>query len=706
MDAKRNSLPSGAPHSSSQEEDSHEARLNLLIDTGLALAGERSLETIVQTALEAGRQLACASFGVFFYNATGSDGGPVQRYKFSAEDPAVVAGITLTPVADLFSPSVFDNAILRSADITHNPRFGGNSPFSGTPLGHLAIRSYLAVPVCAPNGHHLGGMLFGHPDPDIFSAYREQQVVTVAAQACAAMENARLADNLTQEIAIADAARQAQRETSERLASVFESTTDGIALMDRNWRFTYLNKRANDIVAPGRDVSGMPYLELFPDGAGSVFEQHYAEAMNEGRVVEFTDYYAPLDIWAAIRVFPTSDGIAIFFQDVSQQRRAERSSIDATKRLRQALDAGQLGTWTWNRETDLLDLDARANDLLDGEGPHVPVSRTDLRKRIVNEEDLGQTAESMREIVLAGGSYNAEYRVETRDGRQHWVSSRGIATYDDDSAGLHPAKSLKQVTGMIGTVQDITARKTQEATLRQSEKLAATGRLAATIAHEINNPLEAVTNLIYLSKTDPGVPPPIAHLLETADNELARVAQIAQQTLGFYRDTTRPIDINLTDMLEGVVNLFSRKMEYKKITCELDLARDLHIFGLQGEVRQVFSNLIVNAIDASSRTPIHIRARACARRGRTGVSVLISDRGTGIPLAVRQRLFSPFFTTKESVGTGLGLWVTRGIVEKQGGTIRFRTSTENPSGTVFRVFLPTEFLNPDKFSATQSKFIQ
>ncbi len=706
MDAKRHSLPSGALHSSLQEENQNEVRLNLLIKTGLALAAERSFETIIQTALDAARQLACASFGVFFYNATGSDGGPVQLYRFAAEDPAVLAGITLTPVADLFSPSVFDNVILRSADITHNPRFGGNSPFSGTPLGHLAIRSYLAIPVCVPNGQHVGGMLFGHPDPGIFSAYIEQQVVTVAAQACAAMENARLADILTQEIAIADAARQAQRETSERLASVFESTTDGIALMDRNWRFTYLNKRANDIVAPGRNVTGMPYLELFPDAAGSVFEQRYAEAMNNHRVVEFTDFYAPLDIWASIRVFPTSDGIAIFFQDVTQQRRAERTSADATQRLRQALDAGQLGTWTWNRETDLLDLDERANELLDGDGAHVPVSRTELRKRIVHEDDLGQTAESMREIVLAGGAYSAEYRVDTRDGRQHWVSSRGIATYDDDSAGLSSPKSLKQVTGMIGTVQDITARKTQEATLRQSEKLAATGRLAATIAHEINNPLEAVTNLIYLSKTDPGIPPPIAHLLDTADNELARVAQIAQQTLGFYRDTTRPIDINLTDMLEGVVNLFSRKMDYKRITCDLDLTPDLHIFGLQGEVRQVFSNLLVNAIDASSKTRIYIRARARTHLGRRGVSVLIADRGTGIPVSVRQRLFSPFFTTKQSVGTGLGLWVTRGIVEKQGGSIRFRTSTENPSGTVFRVFLPAEFIDPEKFLVTQSKFLQ
>jgi len=716
MDAKRQSLPSGAPSAavssptgSLQPDD--EVRLHLLIETGLTLANERDLDTIVQTALDVARELACASFGVFFYTTTGPDGGPVQLYKVSAEDAQTLAGISFTPVADLFDPTLFDTSSLRSGDITHNPRFGGNSPFSGTPLGHLAVRSYLAVPVCTRSGVQVGGMLFGHPDPDVFTAQRELQVVTVAAQACAAIENARLAETLTQEIAIADEARRLQRETAERLTSVFESTTDGIALMDRNWRFTYLNRRANDIVAPGRDVTGMPYLELFPDAGGSVFEQRYAEAMNENRVVEFTDYYAPLDIWASIRVFPTKDGIAIFFQDVTLQRRAERSSADSSRRLRQALDAGQLGTWTWDRATDMLDLDERAAELLDGGEPHVLISRTELRKRVVHDDDLDQTPEDMSDILMSGRTYNAEYRVDTRDGRQFWVSSRGVAVFSENPAnptateGEAPA-ARREMTGMIGTVQDITARKTQEATLRQTEKLAATGRLAATIAHEINNPLEAVTNLIYLSKTDPGVPAPIQHLLETADNELARVSQIAQQTLGFYRDTTRPIDIDITAMLEGVVNLFSRKMEYKKIRCELDLESNLHIFGLQGEVRQVFSNLLVNAIDASMKGLIKVRARARSHAGRSGVSVVIADHGSGIPVAVRQRLFSPFFTTKQSVGTGLGLWVTRGIVEKQGGTIRFRTSTEQPSGTVFRVFLPAEFLNPVKFSATQSRFLQ
>jgi signal transduction histidine kinase len=589
MDARRQSLPPGVSSPAKNSQQEHDERLRLLIQTGLALASERDLDTIVRTALDAALAACRAQFGAFFYTTRAVDDVPVQLYKLSVEHPEMLAVSAPPPLANHFDVNALGAKVFWSDDLLQDREYGGGNPFAGTAVGHLALRSYLFVPVITSSGDAIGGMLFGHGEHGKFQQDNAVYVGMVTAQVSAAMVNARLAETLTEEIALADSARAQQRETAER--------------------------------------------------------------------------------------------------------------------LRQALDAGQLGTWTWDRATDQLDLDERANELLDGDGPHVPVSRTELRKRIVHEDDLGQTAENMRDILLAGKNYNAEYRVHSRDGRQYWVSSRGIATFGDALANGGSVHGQREMKGMIGTVQDVTARKTQEASLRQSEKLIATGRLAATIAHEINNPLEAVTNLIYLSKTDPGVPGPIRHLLETADNELARVAQIAQQTLGFYRDTTRPVDIDMTALLEGVVSLFSRRMEYKKIKCRLDIAPDLHIYGLQGEVRQVFSNLLVNAIDASAKSSICVRAKRVKQKGKPGIAVVISDQGSGIPAAIRQRLFSPFFTTKESVGTGLGLWVTRGIVEKQGGSIRFRSSTEAPSGTVFRVFLPGEFLDPDKF-ATQPTLIQ
>jgi signal transduction histidine kinase len=345
--------------------------------------------------------------------------------------------------------------------------------------------------------------------------------------------------------------------------------------------------------------------------------------------------------------------------------------------------------------SDRLDLDERAAELLFAES-HTPIRRAELRRRIVHTDDLPNTPDDLGQAVLNGGTYSAEYRAEGPGKTQRWIAARGLATFND----------AHKLIGMTGTVQDITDRKTQEASLRQSEKLAATGRLAATIAHEINNPLEAVTNLIYLCKTDTTVPPAIHRLLETADDELARVTQIAQQTLGFYRDTTRPGEIDLSAMLHGIVELFSRKLQFKRLACRTNIQPGLRLYGLQGEIRQVFSNLLVNAIDASENTELTLRACGRIVRGRPGISCLIADRGTGVQPALRERLFSPFITSKHSLGTGLGLWVTRGIVEKHGGTIAYRTRTQEPTGTVFRVFLPTEVPNREIFDTPAQRFLQ
>ena len=544
-----------------------ESPLRLLSETGLLLASHRSIDAIVQAALDAGLHLCHAKFGAFFYNDIAEEGPAGGLYKVAGPNLNLFAALSSLRPAEVFNVKFFGRDTVRSDDITLDPRYAQNPLFAGITPERLPIRSYLAVPVRTRTGNVFGRLLYGDIDAGVFTAGCEDLVATIASQAAVAIDNVSLSESLTREIAHVDAARTLQRETSNR--------------------------------------------------------------------------------------------------------------------LRQALDAAQLGTWTWDRASDLLDLDDRAAGLLHAQ-PHVPIALSALRERIVAAEDRLRTAESLARSFDQGSLHSAEYRVISPEGIQTWVSASGISTF---------ASGSSEITGMAGTVQDITSRKNQESALRQSEKLAATGRLAATIAHEINNPLEAVTNLIYLSRTDPGVPAPVQSLLETADTELARVAQIAQQTLGFYRDTTRPIEIDLNELLHSVVSLFARKMVSHKITCTLDLDPGLCIHGLQGEIRQIFSNLMVNAIDAFNFESgvtggaIHIRGRHL-RGPRNGVSVLVCDQGSGIPASVRQRIFSPFFTTKQSVGTGLGLWVTRGFAEKHGGSIHFRTRTATPSGTIFRVFLP------------------
>jgi PAS domain S-box-containing protein len=573
MTERTHPLREGLPSSTRAE-----SQLRLLVETGLLLSREHSLETIVQAALDAGRELSGAAFGAFFSNEITGDGISSQLYKLSGPAEAFAALAGCAP-AHLFAEALQNGGALCSDDVTLDPALRAHLHLAETRDPASSVRSVLTVPVVSRSGEVLGLFLYGHPAASVFTPESESLAATVAAQAATAIDNAHLARNLTREIGHADAARQHQRETSER--------------------------------------------------------------------------------------------------------------------LRQALDAAQLGTWSWNAANDLIDFDERGAQLFHVP-PYTPINRTELRGRVVHRDDLPYSAGDLRDAIRTGALYQSEYRIQTPDGNQTWVAASGVPTYDQHA----------RPNGMIGTVQDVTVRKTQEATLRQSEKLAATGRLAATIAHEINNPLEAITNLIYLCRTDSSSPPQIQRLLDAADDELARVAQIAQQTLGFYRDTTRPVEINLSALLQGIADLFSRKLKYKRLALRLELDPELSIYGLKGEIRQVFSNLLVNAIDASNSGEIRIRGRRRTVDRHEGVAVLISDQGTGIPPAIRERLFSPFFTTKDSHGTGLGLWVTRGMVQKHGGAISYRTCTEIPSGTVFRVFLPSKFSRLDSFNSPSSEFLQ
>jgi signal transduction histidine kinase len=222
--------------------------------------------------------------------------------------------------------------------------------------------------------------------------------------------------------------------------------------------------------------------------------------------------------------------------------------------------------------------------------------------------------------------------------------------------------------------------------LIQAEKLAATGRLAATVAHEINNPLEAVTNYIYLAKRHPGLPDSVNRHLDYADQELTRVGRIAQQTLGFYRDNSGPVKVDLGKAAEDVLTIYERKLHHKALRVVREIQPGLTLLTLEGELKQAISNLIANAIDAcADGGVIRVRARAFTTSGPR-IRFTVADNGSGIAPKVREKLFTPFFTTKEQVGTGLGLWTTRNLLEKQGGSIRVR-SVEGV-GTVVSLSLP------------------
>jgi PAS domain S-box-containing protein len=267
-----------------------------------------------------------------------------------------------------------------------------------------------------------------------------------------------------------------------------------------------------------------------------------------------------------------------------------------------------------------------------------------------------------------------EYRVLFPNGELHWSEARGTPHEADPHLWR-------------GITFDITERKLAEAALVRSEKLAAIGRLASTIAHEINNPLEAVTNLLYLARKDVRLSSDTDQHLATAERELARVGAIARLALGFIRTSAERRDIEIVDGIEDVLALFRHRFEMRNVAVERQYEPGVVVNIAPQELRQIATNLISNALDASRPSNARIVIRVTREDCRA--VLLVEDNGSGIAASHLSRIFEPFFTTKDDTGTGIGLWVTRELIEKNGGTVTV-VSGDLPGGshTSFRVEFP------------------
>jgi PAS domain S-box-containing protein len=257
------------------------------------------------------------------------------------------------------------------------------------------------------------------------------------------------------------------------------------------------------------------------------------------------------------------------------------------------------------------------------------------------------------------------------------------------------------IVGASEIARDITERKRAEAEarererrLRKAEKIAAAGQLAASMAHEINNPLSSVTNVLFLLKQDSNLNQSARNLVTTAASELARVSRIVKQSLSYYRVGTTPHEMNLSSILKESLQIFADKFRHAGINVKLGLNEGMSLVGFPDEVRQLIDNLLLNALEAmphGGRLSVGVHASFdWRRRSLKGVRLTIGDSGCGIPKQYRSRIFEPFFTTKSDKGTGLGLWVMQGIVSKHGGSMSIRSSdAKERSGTDVSVFLPS-----------------
>jgi PAS domain S-box-containing protein len=306
--------------------------------------------------------------------------------------------------------------------------------------------------------------------------------------------------------------------------------------------------------------------------------------------------------------------------------------------------------------------------------PFLEISTAGPPILLVMEEDRDGVEKAFEQAIRMGEALQVEFRVRWPNGDVHWLESRGT-------------RSASQAHIWRGVTVDITDRKNAELALVRSEKLVAIGRLAATIAHEINNPLEAVTNLLYLASGDPQLQPQTRSYLEVANQELGRLGNIAQRTLNCARSKPANGPANLVEIVESVVTMFHSRCNLRGGEIRLGQKPDLRVRVPIDDLRQIFINIISNACDALV-VPNGCIEIDIAKEGESAV-ISISDNGMGIPTEHLSRIFEPFFTTKEDVGTGIGLWITKEMIEKSGGLITVHNDNL-PAGfqTMFRVEFP------------------
>ncbi len=492
-------------------------------------------------------------------------------------------------------------------------------------------------------------------------------------------------------------ARTQDREARQRARQrkIFEQIPAGIAVLyGPELRFSFVNQFyvAMTQRSSAADLLGKPVREALSDLAGQPFFEWmegvyatgetffgqevpaYIHQATTGRTVE---------VWVSFSCQPVRDvigrieGVVVHANDVTAQVLA-RKEIEAREAQFRAL-ADSIPQLAWMAEPDgsifwynqrWYEYTGKTEAEMTGWGwmsLHDPHTVTEI-------------VEGYRYSIVTGQPFSSVFPLRGKDGTMREFLTLAVPVHGADG----------QIVRWFGTNTDVDEQRRTQQALRQSEKLAAVGRLASSIAHEINNPLEAVVNLVFLAKSGTTAPE-VRQYLDDAEHELARVAQIASHTLRFHKQQTAKAPADMAEVLQSVLTLYRGRLGREGIAVSVDIrpAPPLNCFA--GEIRQVMANLVANALDAmpsGGRLLLRVRPSVDWRTGACAVRITVADTGHGMPAEVRKRVYEAFYTTRGATGTGLGLWVSAGIVDSHGGSMQVRSKVGCCSGTVFALVLP------------------
>jgi PAS domain S-box-containing protein len=368
-------------------------------------------------------------------------------------------------------------------------------------------------------------------------------------------------------------------------------------------------------------------------------------------------------------------------QLAEERARASEALLERDEVLQVALVANNMGLWGWDLR---LGTTYWSDEIfrIAGREPGSMVPSHEAWISIIHPDDAAMLQKAMLNCRDQGIDCHEQYRMIWPDGSIRWIESQGKCQRDSEG----------RVTRVVGVLADITQRKRTEEAMLRTEKLAVAGRLAASVAHEINNPLEAVGNLLYLISLDESREAARAHARQAHD-ELMRVSMITQQTLQFHRQTGAPAGSRLSEIVATVIALFRGRLRNAQVTVEVRTVQEVPIICMTSEVQQICANMLSNAIEAmpkGGRLILRLRPSLDWRDGRTpGMRITAIDTGIGMNRETMRRMDEPFFTTKTETGTGLGMWVVRQLLKRHQGDLRVWSSQRaGKSGTAFSLFLP------------------
>lgn len=480
--------------------------------------------------------------------------------------------------------------------------------------------------------------------------------------------------------------RAAERERSDlarQLSLVLDATTDGVISIDREWRMVYRNRRAQEILKATGELTGRLFWDVFPQAVfeGSPFVQYYYRAMDRGIPGRFEAFYPePLNAWYSVVVQPAEHGLVVFFRDVTEQRRESEALRESEARLNAIYSTSLEYIGLLTPDGILIDCNRASLEFASNCREELFGKHYADTPWFANTPGAPELIRGAIEMAGTGKTFRSELSLTRCDGE--------VMVFD---FSLTPVRDeAGNVIFLVPEARDIGEVKRTQSALLKSEKLAAVGRLASSIAHEINNPLESVMNLIFLARN--ADPEQARNYLELADEEIRRVSIIANQTLRFHKQASNPQATTGADLFATVMRIYEGRLRNAHVQVEQKFRTDEPVICFQGDVRQVLNNLVSNALEAmpfGGRLLIRSRKAHNWKTGQAGITLTIADTGTGMSPEVQRHIFEAFYTTKGTAGNGLGLWVCQEIVERHHGELHVRSSQRpGHSGTVFALFLP------------------